>query len=207
MSDFLNIYKDVYKPNLFPVVNYKKNKVLSNLYQRGEGFQLIFELLLKQNLSSYQIVETGVTRSKSWVDGQSTLLFQEFCRMHTGNVSSVDINEETCVAARTAFDKSIVSIQCNDSVEFLKLLNSDNINLFYLDSYDVNFKNFHLSAEHHLKEFKAIELKIQSGTIVAIDDNTFYEGVRSGKGAYIYEYLKNKNIFPIVDDYQIIYQF
>jgi hypothetical protein len=207
MSNFLKIYKDIYKPHLFPVADYKKNKVLPNLYQRGEGFQLIFELLLKQNLSSYQIVETGVTRSKSWVDGQSTLLFQEFCRIHSGSVRSVDINEETCIAARTAFDKSVVSIQCKDSVKFLKLLNCDKINLFYLDSYDVTFKNFHLSAEHHLKEFKTIELKIQPGTIVAIDDNTFYEGVRSGKGAYIYEYLKNKNIYPIVDDYQIIYQF
>jgi hypothetical protein len=65
------------------------------------------------------------------------------------------------------------------------------------------------SAEHHLKEFLAIEKYMKSGVILAIDDNSFLfnENQRTGKGMLIYEYLKNKNILPVYDDYQIIYKF
>ena len=48
-----------------------------------------------------------------------------------------------------------------------------------------------------------------TGDIVAIDDNTVWleTNKRAGKGRLIFEYLADKNIFPLHDDYQIIYKF
>jgi hypothetical protein len=82
------------------------------------------------------------------------------------------------------------------------------VDLFYLDSYDVKWNNDSASAEHHLREFQTIEPRIQPGTVVAIDDNARFlnNGARTGKGRRIVEYLEFKGIQPLYDAYQIIYQ-
>jgi hypothetical protein len=83
------------------------------------------------------------------------------------------------------------------------------VDLFYLDSWDVKWKNDHDSAEHHLKEFQAIESHIKPGAVVAIDDNARFleDNRRTGKGRRIVEYLEQQGKQPIYDAYQIIFKF
>jgi hypothetical protein len=202
-----NFVKDYYQL-LNPRMNWQKAEVESNLCQRGVGFKKIFDYLIRKNKTSYSIVETGVLRNIGhWKDGQSSFLFQEFCKYHGGSLRSVDISNETCEIARNFLDNNIVSVTCSDSIEFLKTIDTISIDLFYLDSYDVKWSDHLPSAEHHLKEFLEIENRLVTGTLVVIDDNTYYQKKRAGKGTLIYDYLKDKGKLPVYDDYQIIYEF
>jgi hypothetical protein len=206
IDDFYNNY--YFKLNC--TVHWKKTKNFPNLFQRGNGYKIIFEKLLKLNLNELNIIETGVLKNiGNWSDGQSTWLFQEFIKDHykTGKIETVDISEENCNIARNFLNKKYVNVICSDSIEWLDSHSKKNINLYHLDSYDVEWKNPHLSAEHHLKEFLTIEKFLEPNTLVMIDDNTFYNGKRTGKGLYIYNYLAEKNIFPIYDNHQLIYNF
>lgn len=207
---FMDKFYSIYYQNLNCKVHHKKINTFPNLFQRGEGFKIVFKKIIEQNLNEINILETGVLRNiGNWNDGQSTWLFQEFVKdqRKLGKVQSVDINKENCEIAKSFLDNNYVEIIHNDSVNWLKNHNKKNVCLYHLDSYDVDWKNPHLSAEHHLKEFKEIENYLTKNSLVMIDDNTFYNGQRTGKGLYIYNYLAEKNIFPIYDKYQIIYQF
>ena len=65
------------------------------------------------------------------------------------------------------------------------------IDFLYLDSYDVDFLNPLLSAEHHLKEFKCIKHLLHEGSIVLIDDTPISpEWLDNGKYSPIYDKLK-----------------
>jgi hypothetical protein len=208
MSKFIDKFSKEYFNLLNPRMNWERNGLNQNLCQRGRGFNIMFDKLLEKNKLEYNILETGVLRTiGNWKDGQSSFLFQEFCRYHGGTLQSIDIDEETCNLARSFLDSNIVSVTCDNSINFLKTVNHSIIDLFYLDSYDVVWNKHYPSANHHLTEFLTIEDKLAPGTIVAIDDNTYYQENRVGKGTLIYEYLKSKDILPIYDDYQLIYQF
>lgn len=202
---FIDTYAEYYEKKLNP--RSKKLAIFKDLYQRAEGYRLVFEELEKLNVKNYKFLETGVLRNLGqWKDGQSTFLFQEFLKHHSGTISSVDLDPEACNIARTKLDPTYCKIYCDDSVNFLKNINKDNVNLYHLDSYDVDFKNDTPSAEHHLKEFKAIEPFVK-GSLVLIDDNSYFNNQRSGKGSLIYKYLADKNIYPMYDKYQILYKF
>lgn len=190
---------------------FKKSMLKFNTGERGEGFRIIFDHLASLRLDNYTIIETGTMRSLgSWGDGQSSILFESFLKHYNGSLFSVDISKEACDVSINNLDKSICSVICNDSVTFLKdFSNKDKVDLFYLDSYDVHWKNDNDSATHHLNEFLEIESYLKKNSIVAIDDNNFLnkDNRRTGKGRKIFEYLYEKNIFPIYDKYQIIYKF
>lgn len=183
--------------------------VIENLWQRGKGFELIFDLLLEIKDKNFNIVETGTLRKiNSWSDGQSAFLFTEFVKHFGGNVKSVDIDPVAVSTSNNYINSSQFRADCSDSILWLEnFSNKDQINLFYLDSYDCKWGKDTPSAEHHLKEFLIIE-PFLNNTIVAIDDNTrLINGSRVGKGRLIYEYLTNKGKYPIYDEYQIIYKF
>jgi predicted O-methyltransferase YrrM len=185
----------------------KKKTVYPNISQRSEPFRLIFSLLEDKGKNFYNIVETGVVRNLgNWNDGQSSILFEDFLKHHAGLLRSVDINESTCNVANNILDNAISKVTCSDSILFLSNIKISDVDLFFLDSYDVVFKDDTASADHHLKEFKIIEPNLSKGTLVAIDDNTYFNGNRSGKGRKIFEYLQEKNIQPIYDGYIIIYK-
>jgi hypothetical protein len=210
MKSFIPLYNEKFAPHLNLIVDYKKRGVSKNLYQRAEGFRLIFNLLEQKNQPSYFIVETGTLRKPGdWKAGQSSMLFEQFVKTHKGKVESIDIDIDACVAAKSALDANFTTVNLGDSVEFLTNGNWNTVDLFYLDSYDVKWGRPLPSAEHHLKEFYAIEKYMKPGVILALDDNCFLlEGnKRTGKGMLVYEYLKNKGIMPLYDDYQIIYKF
>lgn len=205
----LNPENTVYKKKKGKMISPGDRGVIDNLWQRGDGFRLIFELLLEKKSNDYNIIETGTLRKpNSWSDGQSAVLFTEFVKLLGGHVQSVDIDPGAVLKANKFINSEQFKSNNSDSVEWLiNLPNKENIDLFYLDSWDCKWGNDVASAEHHLKEFKAIESYL-SDTIVAIDDNTrLLNGNRVGKGRLIYEYLSNKKIQPIYDDYQIIYKF
>ena len=188
-----------------------KRGLLPGLGQRIKGFEIMFDLLLATQRTEYHIIETGTCRDPgNWKDGQSAVLFTTFVEQVGGWVRSVDINSEACARARAHIPSSRFSVHCSDSICWLQQQKDLNqVDLFYLDSWDVKWKDDSPSAEHHLREFQIIEPNLGPGTVVAIDDNARFlaTGRRTGKGRRIVEYLESQGKRPIYDHYQIIYQF
>jgi hypothetical protein len=210
MKSFLPKYDAEYAQHLSPAIDCRKRGLVNNVYQRAQGFRRIFDLLEQKNQQSYLIVETGTLRQPGdWKAGQSSMLFEQFVKFHGGRVKSVDIDARACEAAKGALDAEFTTVNLGDSVEFLNNNDWSSVDLFYLDSYDVKWGAPLPSAEHHLKEFRAIEKYMKPGVVLAIDDNSFLldSNQRTGKGMLVYQYLFDQGIVPLYDDYQIIYKF
>ena len=144
------------------------------------------------------------------MDGQSARLFTEFVDLYNGQMRSVDIDSVACEAARNTIVSDKFSVALSDSVAWLKQQTDlDQVDLFYLDSYDVDWNDDTPSAEHHLNEFMVIEPYIRPGVVVVVDDNSRWvnNNRRTGKGRRVVEYLETQGHFPIYDEYQIIFQF
>ena len=61
----------------------------------------------------------------------------------------------------------------SDSVEYLSSMNKADIkelDVVYLDSYDVDLNNPEPSENHGYNEFRSIEKYLKSGCLIAIDD-------------------------------------
>jgi hypothetical protein len=211
MNTWLDHYRRIYYPLLNINFDGAQGVLADGLYNRSVGFDVIFRLLLNQKQSNFNIVETGTLRTPgNWMDGQSARLFTEFVDLYSGTVRSVDIDSVACNAARDSISSTNFSVTHNDSVAWLdSLTDLDLVDLFYLDSYDVDWNNDTASADHHLKEFKIIQPFIRPGAIVAVDDNSRWvnNNQRTGKGRAIVEYLETQGHLPILDEYQIIFQF
>ena len=208
---WLEHYRNNYYDLLNPQVSGAKRGLVEGLYQRADGFNLVFAYLESLNQDEYRIIETGTLRNPgNWKDGQSARLFTEFVEHYGGSVRSVDIDPSAVMCARSTITSAKFESTCMDSVLYLATqLDLSQIDLFYLDSYDVKWHDDHLSAEHHLKEFQMIESSLKPGALVVIDDNSRFKdsGMRTGKGHYIADYLQAKGIDPVYDAYQIIYKF
>ena len=208
---WLKHYREQYFDCLNSNTSGAKRGLHEGLYCRADGFNLIFAYLESLQQSQYHIVETGTLRNPgNWKDGQSARLFVEFVEHHSGTVRSVDIDPAAVNVAQSALSNPCFRASCSDSVIWLLHQNDlDQVDLFYLDSWDVKWKNDHDSAEHHLKEFLAIEPHIKPGAVVAIDDNARFleDNRRTGKGRRIVEYLAQQGKHPIYDAYQIIFKF
>lgn len=211
MNTWLDHYRRIYYPLLNINFDGAQGVLADGLYNRAVGFDVIFRLLLNQKQSNFNIIETGTLRTPgNWMDGQSARLFTEFVDLYSGQMRSVDIDSKACSAARDAITSTNFSVTHSDSVAWLDSVNDlDQVDLFYLDSYDVDWNNDTASADHHLKEFKIIQPFIRPGVIVAIDDNSRWvnNNRRTGKGRAIVEYLETQGHLPILDEYQIIFQF
>lgn len=210
MKTWKEIYSTEFAPLLDINVSYEKRGLIPGLYHRAEGFNIIFNELLKVKQKDFLIIETGSTRKPdNWKDGNSGFLFAEFVKVHGGFVKSVDIDQEAVDSANNHIDDRYHRSFCSDSVSWLAS-QSDlaSVDLFYLDSMNVKWQNDSGSAEHHLKEFLSIEKYLKSNCVIAIDDNSKFSttGKRTGKGRRIFEYLADKNVFPIYDNHQIIYK-
>jgi len=208
---WLEHYRDNYYDLLNPQVSGAKRGLTEGLYRRAEGFNLAFAYLESREQSEYHIIETGTLRNPgNWKDGQSARLFTEFVEYHGGSVRSVDIDPAAVDAARGAIQSTKFTSTCSDSVLYLTAQTDLNrVDLFYLDSYDVKWQDDHASADHHLREFQAIEANLKPGAMVIIDDNSRFLDTnrRTGKGHYIADYLQAKGREPMYDAYQIIYRF
>jgi len=173
---------------------------------RQETFRKIFELLGDKEL---KIVETGTARTEgNWrMDGQSTVLFDKYIQMNGGSFTSIDNVKNNIKTAMKSTTKT--KFICADSIETLSEFAKDTkfteIDVLYLDSMTVDFKNICPSATHHLKELKAILPKLKKGTMIIVDDNDKHFKGEGGKGTYVKDYLIKLGHKLVVDGYQIAF--
>lgn len=187
---------------------------------RGETFRQAFEILEAMEKSSYSIVETGCARTENnWSqDGQSTILFDRFVSHHDGAVLTVDIDNDACTRLRRRVSGK-VTVNCSDSIAYLRSLavaGGLDIDLLYLDSHDLDWRNPHPAALHHLHELCAIMPLLASGTLVVVDDTARNQAlVRfkgremivhdygvAGKGGYVAEFFSKIGCAPVIQGYQ-----
>ena len=171
----------------------------SKMAQRTDTFRKVFELLEAQNRKSYTIVETGTLRVKDNFagDGCSTLLFDRFVNHHDGVVYSIDKSKKACELSRSLVSNKTM-VMNKDSLNFLRNLFIP-IDCLYLDSYDIDFREPHPSALHHLMELCMVFKLLKSGTLVVVDDN---QSETSGKGMYVAEFMKKIKVDCIINGYQ-----
>ena len=153
-------------------------KLTPKLGQREVSFRKIFNYL-DNMLDPIVIVETGCLRDKNnFSDGQSTLLFDKYTlsRGNGSKVYTVDINPKaTKVCKDTVSDN--VEIVTDSSIKYLTYLSKNflktktKVSMFYLDSFDVDWRYPHPAAAHHLKELTSIIRIIDDKTIVVVDDS------------------------------------
>jgi len=195
-----------------------------NLAHRTESFRKIFTYLDRFD-RPIAIIETGCVRQRdNWAgDGQSTLLFDKYAEFHSGSVVFSVNRDPQAVALCRSLVSDRVRIHTGDSIAWLKSLTDDppaglrQVDLLYLDSYDVDFDDPLPSAIHHLKELVAIAPLLSAGTLVAVDDSpSSFIGVHNqnnsfnlmrppkidGKGRLIAEYAAQIGAEVLFVDYQ-----
>ena len=182
-----------------------------------EAFQKIETLM---NKKPHVIIETGTS---AW-GTESTRFWDAYIRKYGGELWSVDIRSEP--RARLKFQTSSrTNLIVGDSVNFLKNNGVVRPTVVFLDSWDVDWSNPTPAAEHGLKEFKAVLPKIQTGTLIFIDDTPSKldyiadigkaraaeylknEGVLPGKGSEIIKFLEKTGITPSFHGYAVIFEF
>lgn len=187
------ILNDPWFLEILPITRKKMNR----------QFDEIFFHLESLNLTSYVICETGCIRSTTQFDwqGNFTILANRFMEIHNGIVYTMNIDKN---AVNLCASLKNVNAECMDSVEYLnKFTEIDDVNLFYLDSMDIDFQNPIPSSNHHYREFYTIITKRKVGNFfVCIDDNI---SPTIQKGLFIHEFLKTTNITPIFESYQTLY--
>ena len=155
------------------------NGIASKLGQREISFKKIFKYLDAQP-TPIIIVETGCLRDQDnfLLDGQSTLLFDKYTlsRGNNSKVYTVDISPQSTKVCKETVSKN-VEITTNDSVRYLNNISSNflknkiKVSMFYLDSFDVNWRYSYPSAAHHLKELTSITRILHEDTLVVVDDS------------------------------------
>ena len=161
------------------------------------------------------IVETGTS---AW-GTDSTRLWSSYVKSFGGKLFSVDIRPEPRETLGDLGPSSLLFV--DDSVNFLNNFNQycqSKIDLVYLDSFDIDWKNPFPAMQHGLKEFESVEKYLKIGSVVVIDDTPVNQsfipesdgnlaasiktnlGVYPGKGALVLAMIK---LHP--DKYKIIY--
>ncbi len=201
------------------------------LQVRKDSFYKIFKYL--DNMPDpIIIVETGCLRIKNnFSDGQSTLLFDKYTQFRKNNskVFTVDIDPKATKVCSENVSEN-VSIHTGDSVKYLNELTKDfivskkDVSLFYLDSFDCDWKAPEQSAQHHLKELVSIKKILKQDTLVVVDDspiigylqqsktkNDAFDLIKpglvpgptiSGKGNLIHEYAVHTGAKMLFSNYQ-----
>ncbi len=157
---------------------------------------------------SINILETGSAAHGT----KSSTLFIYYVKIFGGNFNTVDLNPNIKLLYRH-LESSNIMFHSNDSLEYLSGMSDleiSNLDLVYLDSYDLDINNPEPSQEHGLKEFNILNEKLKKGAVLAIDDTpSTYEkfGIKEnnqfnfvpGKGRLILDYLKNnKQLYEVV---------
>lgn len=157
------------------------------------------------------IIEIGCIRQVSDLGaGNSTELFAWCVKNYGGTFFSCDNSEKNIQLAKKVVKKynsedQIIFIH-KDGVEYLSEFDGT-INLLYLDSMDAKPNDFNSSADHHLELFKAAESKLESGSLILIDD--IYDiKTYAGKGAKVIPYLlkKKKEYELVLEGYQFLFR-
>jgi hypothetical protein len=171
------------------------------------------------------ILETG---SSAW-GVNSSLLFDSYVGNFGGEFWTVDNRILPVLQLRSRLNSRSKAC-CDDSVRFLARWAQPQfarqVNLVYLDSWDLNIHNPLLAANHGLQEFLAIRPSLVHGSILLVDDTPasieyfqgadfflarkFFDetGLVPGKGALINKILENDSRFEkIAHDYQVVFRY
>jgi hypothetical protein len=157
------------------------------------------------------VIETG---SSAW-GTNSTRFWDSYIRSFGGSLVTVDIRPDASKRLLGQLSKNSKCI-VSDSVSYLTGLDATETDLYFLDSWDVDWANPEGAANHGLAEFKAIRHSLKPGALVLIDDTPasldyigieFHDfsrsylrtyGVLPGKGALVLKMVQNS------DDYEIL---
>ena len=154
------------------------DNIAPKLGDREVSFRKIFNYL-DSTPTPIIIVETGCLRDpNNFEDGQSTLLFDKYTlsRGEKSKVYTVDINSKCTKACQQVVSKN-VEITTEDSVRYLNnlshkfLKNKTKVSMFYLDSFDIDWRYPYPSAAHHLKELTSVTRLLHTDTLVVVDDS------------------------------------
>jgi len=188
--------------SLYPFMPFKYD-----FRKRRDTFLKVMELM--KAIDAKTIIETGTSReglkgAKS--NGAATIVFGKWARENGAFVHSVDISEESCRNAQLEVNRQnlnpFVKIHHSDSLVFLENF-KEKVDLLYLDSYDYSsdIEVQKKSQEHHLLEFKAIENKLHTNSIVLIDDCDLPNG---GKGKLAIAYMLKNGWKVVINAYQVL---
>ena len=205
------------------------NNITPKLGEREISFRKIFKYLDSQP-TPIIIVETGCLRVKdNFLDGQSTLLFDKYTlsRGEQSKVYTVDINPNSTKVCKQVVSNN-VEITTDDSVRYLNNLTSNflenktKVSMFYLDSFDVDWRYTYPSAAHHLKELTSIMRLLNNDTLIVVDDSPAFGNLTQtenesnptwkilnspapsigGKGFLVHEYAKHVGAKLFFSHYQ-----
>jgi hypothetical protein len=171
------------------------------------------------DFKSIRIIETGTS---AW-GTDSTRLWDSYIKRVGGEVWSVDIREEAGnKISKYLSDKTHLIVA--DSVEFLNSRVYKDGDLYFLDSWDVDWSSPQASALHGLREFLAISDILKPGNLVLIDDTParidfipekFHNSIRNlmldesgipGKGQLVLKKIRNDPRFEIIyHDYALLF--
>ena len=199
--------------------------IASKLGNREISFRKIFKYL-DARPTPIIIVETGCLRVQgNFLDGQSTLLFDKYTlsRGEKSKVYTVDKSQNSTNACRQVVSGN-VEITKSDSVRYLNnltkkfLTDKIKVSMFYLDSFDIDWKYPYPSAAHHLKELTAISKILYRETLVVVDDAPAVGNltrnkdtwqvlklpppVIGGKGFLVHEYAEDVGAKALFSNYQ-----
>ena len=216
MSDNLDFYKWF-------------DAIATKLGEREISFRKIFRYL-DALPAPIVIVETGCLRVKdNFLDGQSTLIFDKYTlsRGEKSKVYTVDINPNSTKVCKQVVSNN-VEVTTNDSVRYLNNLSSNflknktKVSMFYLDSFDIDWRYTYPSAIHHLKELASITRLLNKETLVVVDDSPAFGNLTQseneskptwkilnspapsigGKGLLVHEYAKHVGAKVVFSHYQ-----
>jgi hypothetical protein len=157
------------------------------------------------------IVETGTS---AW-GTDSTRLWARYVQKFGGELWSVDLRREASQRMRGQL-KGNVHLVVGDSVEFLHGARYPKADLYFLDSWDVDWADPGPAAHHGYKEFQAIRNSLKIGDIVFIDDTPrdysfvstsiitrskelrFEADLMPGKGALVFKEIQNDPKYKIL---------
>lgn len=157
------------------------SKYRASIEQTGVSRLKFYEYIIPKLVAKKKplyILETGTM----WAPlkdnvGAFTLIMADLIKNYTGGkLYTVDISNKnlaSCKEYTKEFASHIEYIE-SDSVSYLTDLSDSfisSLDLVYLDSWDLSMPDPHPSANHHLKELKAIYYKLNNTCSIAIDDN------------------------------------
>ncbi len=187
-------------------------------------FKRLFQELEADRFPPLYIIETGTAAHGT----ASTYLFDAYVQKYGGHLWTVDINP-ACSEAVKPNVSDRTTVITGDSAAFLRKWVDEHpgeqIDLVYLDSYDLDFVDPGPAGIHGLNEFNAILPALKAGSLLLIDDTpvltdefleehprmyismrTTYDriGLCPGKGMYVMKHIEA----TLLDHwYQVLYRF